>query len=302
MEQKIIVVGATGNLGMRVVKALLERGANVTVVVRQSSSAPKLDELRLRGARTTVANFDSIEHLASHFVGASCVVSTLLGLRNIMVETQTNVLNAAIKAGVPRFIPSDYCSDFRTVEPGQNRNFDLHREFQLRIDASDIQATSIFNGAFMDLLLGQAPIIQYKFKRVLYWENADQLLDFTTMDDTAAFTAAAAMDKDTPRYSKIVGEQISARSIAETMTLLTGSKYRLLRAGSVNSLRLMSNVIKSLTPPTNDPFPIWQGMQYSCSMFDGSGKLDPVDNDRYPDIRWTRLGEFLSETKLRAKE
>lgn len=301
MEQKIIVVGATGNLGMRVAKALLESGANVTVVVRKSSSAPKLDELRLRGARTTVANFDSVDNLASHFVGASCIVSTLLGLQDIMVETQTLVLNAAIKAGVPRFIPSDYCSDFRNVATGQNRNFDLHREFQLRIDATDIAATSILNGAFMDLLLGQAPIIQYGFKRVLYWENADQLLDFTTMDDTATFTAAAAMDNETPRYLKIVGEQISARSIAETMTLLTGSEFRLLRAGSVRSLRLMSNVVRSLTPPTNDPFPVWQGMQYSCSMFDGSAKLDPVDNERYPDIRWTRLGEFLSETKFRSK-
>lgn len=300
MDQKtIIVVGATGNLGMRVVKALLDRGAHVTVVVRTSSSAPKLDELRMCGAKTAVADFNQVEDLAAHFNGASCVVSTLLGLRDIMVETQTIVMNAAIKAGVPRFIPSDYCIDFTKLEPGENRNLDLHREYQLRIDNANIAATSILNGAFMDLLLGQAPLIQYNFKRVLYWEDSDRLLDFTTIDDTAAFTAAAALDDETPRFLNIVGEQISARSIAETMTLLTGTKFRLLRAGSLENLKMMTKVIRSLTPPTNDPFPAWQGMQYFCNMFDGRAKIDPVDNGRYSGIHWTRLGEFLTQTKLR---
>ena len=38
------------------------------------------------------------------------------------------------------------------------------------------------NGAFADMLTGVAPIILFKRKRVLYWQNADQRMDFTARD------------------------------------------------------------------------------------------------------------------------
>ena len=60
---------------------------------------------------------------------ASCVVSALQGLRDVIVETQTVLLDAAIKAEVPRFIPSDYSIDFTKFPPGENRNLDLRRDF-----------------------------------------------------------------------------------------------------------------------------------------------------------------------------
>jgi hypothetical protein len=43
------------------------------------------------------------------------------------------------------------------------------------------------------MLTGQMPLILFKWKRVLHWGSADQRMDFTTMDDTAAFTASAAL-------------------------------------------------------------------------------------------------------------
>jgi len=42
------------------------------------------------------------------------VVSALAGLRDVIVETQAALLDAAIKARVPRFIPSDFSIDFTT--------------------------------------------------------------------------------------------------------------------------------------------------------------------------------------------
>jgi hypothetical protein len=44
------------------------------------------------------------------------------------------------------------------------------------------------------MLTGQMPLILFKLKRVLYWGDADQRMDFTTMDDTAAFTADSLDD------------------------------------------------------------------------------------------------------------
>ena len=48
-----------------------------------------------------------------------------------------------------------------------------------RVDEAPIKATSILNGAFLDMLGAEMPIIQPRIRRVLYWHDADQVLDFT---------------------------------------------------------------------------------------------------------------------------
>ncbi|WP_230206749.1 hypothetical protein [Novosphingobium sp. Gsoil 351] len=51
-------------------------------------------------------------------------------------------------------------------------------------DAAPIRVTSILNGAFMDMLGAEMPIIQPRVRRVLYWRSADQPLDFTMRGTT----------------------------------------------------------------------------------------------------------------------
>lgn len=69
------------------------------------------------------------EELTTALIGVSVVVSALQGLRDVIIDTQSNVLQAAVDAGVPRFIPSDYSVDYTALTEGENRNFDLRRVF-----------------------------------------------------------------------------------------------------------------------------------------------------------------------------
>jgi nucleoside-diphosphate-sugar epimerase len=207
---------------------------------------------------------------------------------------QTALLDAAIKADVPRFIPSDYSIDFTKFPPGENRNLDLRRDFHQRLDRTSIRATTIFNGAFADMLTGQMPLILFKWKRVLYWGDADQRMDFTTIDDTAAFTACAALDPSTPRFLRIAGDQPSARELTAVVSEVTGKEFRLFRAGGLGMLGTLIKVARTVAPGEKDLFPAWQGMQYMRNMFDGRAKLEPLDNDRYPGFRWTTARDVLS--------
>ena len=289
-----VLAGATGNLGGRIARAILERGANVRAVVRHSSDPDRVEELRKRGAAITAVDFSSVSEVSGACMGGSCVISALSGLRDVIVETQTLLLDAALKAGVPRFIPSDYSIDFTKLPPGTNRNLDLRREFHERLDKAPIAATSILNGMFTDLLTGQAPVILFKLKRVVYWEDADQRLDFTTMDDTAEFIAAAALDASTPRFLRIAGEQISARGLMEVVSEATGEKFRLFRAGGLGRLATLIKITRAVFPKSRALYPPWQGMQYMHNMFSGRAKLDPLDNDRYPGMRWETAREVLA--------
>jgi len=233
--------------------------------------------------------------MAEVLAGTACVVSALNGLRDVMIKRQTVLLDAAVKAGVPRFIPSDYAGDFTRTRPGDNRNFDIRREFMAVADRAPVRVTSILNGAFMDMLGREMPLIQPKIRRVLYWHDRDQLLDFTTKDDVAAYVAAAAMDETTPRILRIAGDSVSARDLAAAMTGATGERYRTLWAGSLGSLGVMIRIAKRVAPGTDTVFPPWQGMQYMRDQFSGRARLEPLDNARYPELRWTSVKTLLAE-------
>ena len=293
----IVLAGATGDLGFRIAQALLERGAAVRALVRAGNTKPEVTLLRDLGADIIEVDFNSVTALTNACAGAACVVSALSGLRDVIVDGQKRLLDAAVAAGVPRFIPSDYSIDYTKLSNGSNRNLDLRREFNQRLDQAPIQATSILNGMFTDLLTGQAPVVLFGVKRVLYYGDADQPLDFTTTANTAEFTAAAALDPTTPRYLRVAGEVATVRGLQAAATAATGQPFKLLRVGPLGVLGAMIKVTKALMPTTEEVFPPWQGMQYLHNMFTGLPKLTPLDNARYPDIRWTLVREVLAAKK-----
>lgn len=289
----VILAGATGDLGGRIMRQLLRRGASVRALVRPGSAA-KLGALTSLGVEVVEADYGDAAALTQACRGGACVVSALSGLRPVIVDAQAALLDAAVAAGVPRFIPSDFCIDYTTLPRGANRNLDLRAEFRRRLDAAPIAATSVLNGMFADLLTGQAPMVVAPITRVVYWGSADQPLDFTTIDDTAAFTAAAALDSSTPRDLRIAGDVLTARDLVPVATDAIGRPFRLLRAGGLGRLDLLIRITRTLAPAKGETFPAWQGMQYMRDMFSGRVKLEPLDNDRYPELRWTGVREVLA--------
>lgn len=289
----VAIAGAGGDLGARIARALVARGAVVRALVRPGADPAALAAIEAMGAVPVTADPADVGAMAAALTDSACVISALNGLRSAIIDRQGVLLDAAVRAGVPRFIPSDYSADFTKTKPGLNRNFDLRRAFMARADAAQIKVTSILNGAFLDMLGAEMPIIQAGIRRVLYWHDADQPLDFTTKDDVAAFTAAAAMDPSTPRLLRISGDSVSARQIAALLTEVSGQRYRLQWVGSLGMLGGMIAIAKRIAPQPSDPFPAWQGMQYMRDMFSGNARLTPLDNARYAGLHWTSVREYL---------
>lgn len=285
-EPYVVLAGATGNQGGRTAAALVESGAGVRALVRPGANAAGLQAL---GVDVVPVDMDDVTALAAACKGATCVVSTLGGLRDVILERQSLLLDAAVAAEVSRFISSDYSADYTKTQPGGNRNFDLRREFMGRADRAQIATTSIFNGAFLDMLGAEMPIIQPRIRRVLYWGDRYQPLDFTTRDDVAQYTARVAGDDSAPRILRIAGATVSASGIAATMSEVTAQSYQPLRAGGLRSLGVLIRATQILAPQQAEVFPTWQGMQYMRDQFSGAARLTPLDNDRYPGLEWTSL-------------
>lgn len=56
-------------------------------------------------------------------------------------------------------------------------------------------------------------MILFPLRRVLFWSDPDQVLDFTTKDDTATYTAAGALDERAPRVLQIAPAQLTVRGV-----------------------------------------------------------------------------------------
>jgi nucleoside-diphosphate-sugar epimerase len=294
MKNKILVAGGTGDLGFRIIKALRERGADVVGVVRHSSDAEKVTALESLGAEVIKVDMTSVADLTKACQKVSCVLSALAGLRDVIVDGQSVLLDAAIAAGVPRFIPSDYSSDFTQLPESENRNFDLRKEFHKKLDAASISATSIMNGAFTDILAYNTPFYNVKAKTVAYWgDDPNFKVDFTSKDDTAAFTAAVSMDDTTPEILRIASFQISANELVSMATDLKKTEFKLVPMGSLDDLSAYNKRERAANPQgENELYPKWQGSQYMHSMFSAQNK--PLDNNRYPELTWTKADEVLT--------
>ena len=295
MSDTILVAGGTGNLGGRIIRDLIKLGANVRAVVRRKTESETIEGLRKLGAEPVTVDMSNVDELKRACEDASCVVSALSGLHDVIVDTQTNLLDAAVAAGVPRFIPSDFSVDFTQLAEGDNRNFDWRREFHKVLDASPIAATSIMNGAFTDVLRYGTPVYDFRNYTVGYWgDDPDWKMDFTSMDNTSDYTAAAALDTETPRVLRIASFQVSPKDLAAIGGEVKKKEFKLVPMGSLDAFAEANKKERAANPEgEREVFPAWQGKQYLHSMF--SAHNETLDNDRYSGIQWETANEVLSK-------
>ncbi|KXH53677.1 isoflavone reductase [Colletotrichum simmondsii] len=107
----VAVVGASGLVGLRVVKALLEKGFEVTAISRETSTATFPSGVAVRKA-----DLSSVGSLTAAFAGQDAVISAISTVAVIVPGSQDPLIDAAIAAGVKRFIPSEYGLNTRTLE------------------------------------------------------------------------------------------------------------------------------------------------------------------------------------------
>ncbi len=287
MKKSILVAGATGNLGSKICRDLIKRDATVRAIVRTSADPEKTAALVKMGVHVIEVDLNNTDEIVKACAGIDCVVSALAGLSDVIVDLQKRILDAAIQAGVPRFIPSDFCTDYHNLVPGENRNFDLRRAFKQYLDSTAIKSSSVFNGAFADILKYNTPVLNLKDKSIGYWgEKADWKLDFTTMDDTSAFTAEVALDDRAPRDLQIASFQISPNDIWTDVKEATGTEFRINQLSSLEDFAQFIKKQRADNPAgEKELYAKWQQSQYMYSMF--TTQHDQLQNERYKNLRWS---------------
>lgn len=103
--KNVCLLGANGTVGPMVLDALVKDGFNVTVLKRSSSKSPTNYPPGVQVA--TVDDDFAVQDLVPIFTHQDAVVVTIKGTQ---VDIQKRLADAAVQAGVKRFIPADFGS------------------------------------------------------------------------------------------------------------------------------------------------------------------------------------------------
>ena len=144
MADKILVTGATGNVGSGLIPELTAKGASVRALVRD---ATKAQGLRDQGVEVIIGDLDKPETLDVAFIGVDKVF--LLTPPNPNQVTQArNGIAAAKRAGVP-YIVRMSARAFKTAPDSPPRVTRQHAEIDADLKASGLAYTILQPHNFM---------------------------------------------------------------------------------------------------------------------------------------------------------
>lgn len=292
MTQTVLLAGATGNLGARIARHLVaDDDVDLRLLVRPSAftDAAKTDELGAltdAGADIAEGTLNDDESLAAATTGVDVVISCLQGGRDVIVDGQLALARAAAAGGVRRFLPSDFALDLWHAPEGAPM-FAMRREVDAAIDELGLEVLHVLNGAFMDMMIDPdtAGVVDLDHGIGSYYGDGTDEFDVTLVEDVARFTAALAVDESAPSgIHAISGSRTSFSAIIAEVEEVTGRTLERNHRGDAADLR------KAITAASS-PWAV-MGQWYNLSMIE-TPPFERVDNDRYPSIAPTSLGDYL---------
>ncbi|MCJ1426140.1 hypothetical protein MMC29_004042 [Sticta canariensis] len=174
---QVALAGATGNLGPAILNALLDAGFKVTVLTRKSSTHKFPDSVT-----AIPVDYDSLDSLTNALQGQDAVISTLASLA---IGTQLLLVEAAAKAHVKRFIPSEFGSNTLNEKTGALPIFKDKVAVQdaLKKEAASggMTYTLICNGPFLDWGIMVGFIINLKGKSINLFDGGDRVFSSTSL-------------------------------------------------------------------------------------------------------------------------
>jgi uncharacterized protein YbjT (DUF2867 family) len=201
----ILVLGASGTLGRRVVPRLLARGSSVRAAVRGAASWPQLE-----GAEVVRGDIRDASFVARSLAGVHTVVCAVTGFgpskdidpRSVDGTGTRAVIRAAADTGVERFV---FVSIF---DARADHPMELEREkfrSEQTLEASPMEWTILRPSVSMETW---GPIVGGKAARggkALILGHGDNPITFVSADDVASVVADAVAGTLAPKRSIPIG-------------------------------------------------------------------------------------------------
>ncbi|KAI0884314.1 putative oxidoreductase CipA-like protein [Annulohypoxylon maeteangense] len=217
---KVAVAGASGSFGLPVVHQLIEDGFKVTVLTRKGTNHNFPS-----GVTVAEVDYESPETLVKALAGQDAVVS-VIGFQGL--EQQIPLVEAAVKAGVKRFIPSEFGGDAENENISQLPMFVLKKATKdlLKKEAAlgKITYTLITTGPFLDMALQYGLIANLKEKKIKLWDGGERSYSTTTIASATKATSEVLkhLDETKNRVVFIRSASLTQKGLLEKVKKAAG--------------------------------------------------------------------------------
>ncbi|KAH7268342.1 hypothetical protein MRS44_011382 [Fusarium solani] len=206
--------GAAGSLGVEVLKALIEGGFDVRVLTRQAGKVPSAFANQVK---EIVVDYNDPASLKSALEGVDAVVSTLGA--PAVGDAQRALVDAAVAAGVQRFIPSNFGCDQQNPLTRQLPVFAEKvktEDYLVEKSTSSLSYTFIYNNLFLDWGFTHGSLASVKEKKVTLYNGGDLPVSVTRLATVGKGVVGVLKNPEATknRSVKIEDGKISFKTIA----------------------------------------------------------------------------------------
>lgn len=223
----VALAGGTGNLGGPIIASLLSSGFEVTVLTRNESSG-KPDSLPAQVKKLQV-DYASHDSLVSALQGIDAVVSLLNGPA---LNFQPGLVEAAIEAGVSRFLPSEFGANTYKPKTAEIPVFRGKVAFQswlnTKIDQNPaFSYSSIFHGPLFEFCLARWLLGDVKNRQMTIYDGGDNRFSTTCLSDLGTVVAGVLKHPEETKNRAIFvqGANLSQNELLLKAEKITGTKW-----------------------------------------------------------------------------
>ncbi|KAF2737395.1 NAD(P)-binding protein [Polyplosphaeria fusca] len=241
--ENIIIAGATGSVGAPILKALLEEPSlNITILTRTGSSAKFPEGIPVK----TVSDAYTVKELTEAFEGQDAVLVALSTGPVTKDDLALRIIDAAVAAGVKRFIPSEFAANnldprARKLVPVFDAKGRMLEYLQKKAYESNgkLTWTSFSCGSWLDWGLNPAKSgnflgIDVKNRKATVWDSGDSKFTMTTARNTGlAVVRALLKPGETANKQVFLNDFLtSSNEIIASLEKQTGEKWNVERKES----------------------------------------------------------------------
>lgn len=224
-NEKIIVSGASGQLGELTVKELLRRGVQAKNLILVSRTPEKLDQYAKLGAAVRFGDLTKPESLPGAYAsGTRMLLISISGGSNPRPPLHKAGFDAAVKAGVKHIVYTSFIG----ADTGTSNLAVDHRQSEEALKASGAKWTMLRNGLYADRVVQQA-IEMVRTGQVTVTPNEAKSAPVTREDCAAAAAGALLNAKFENTAFDITGPALfDRRDIAAAASAITGKRIEVI--------------------------------------------------------------------------
>ncbi|OPB36216.1 hypothetical protein A0O28_0109920 [Trichoderma guizhouense] len=310
---RIALAGGSGGVGREILDALLETGKhNISVISRKENNIPELESR----VSWVVADYTDVGRLVDLLQGVDTVLSFIVVAQDKGNQSQRNLIDACVKAGVRRFAPSDWAGASTNGLPWYAGKTAIEQYLKKINQESKVLEYCCFRpGMLMNYLAFPQKTTKYadiwgihidmEHRRAIILGDAKNpgYFSMTTIDDVAKIVAKAVEYEGVwPEVGGIRGDNISQQELIALGEKIRGGRFAV---ETIKSVQARAGRLTATWHPKMEHPTVPEELRESSakiftaktivSVYQGSWEVSDEWNKIYPDCKFTTIQEFVEK-------